>query len=207
MSESDTKTGHARLRTSELLARIAHDPSGGAVSLGEIVDDFGLRAFGILLVAATLTAFVPSPVGAGSLAGALAMIVGAQMAWGMPHPWLPRWLRARTIRRRSIELLIARTSRPMRWIERLAMPRLVGLLSGVGVRITGLLLLVHSVILALPIPLTNYPLAVVLLLVAVALVEDDGGLLLAGWFMMVGIAFTAALLSGQLVTAVGNLFS
>lgn len=197
----------ARLRTSELLARIARDPRGGAVTLGEIVDEFGVRAFGILLVIATLAALIPTPVGAGSVAGALALVVGAQMLWGMRRPWLPRWLRARAVERRSIEVFLARMGRPLSALERLAMPRVIELFGGLAARVTGLLVVVHSVILALPIPLTNYPLAFVLLLVAIALVEDDGGLLLAGWLVMTGIAVATVLLSGEFVGLVAGWFS
>jgi hypothetical protein len=198
---------HARLRTSELLARIARDPRGGVVTLGEIVDEFGIRAFGILLVIATLAALIPSPVGAGSVAGALSLLVGAQMLWGLPRPWLPRWLRNRAVERRSIDVFLARMDRPLSALERLTMPRLIELFRGLAARVTGLLVVLHSVILALPIPLTNYPLAFVLLIVAIALVEDDGGLLLAGWLVMTAIAVATVLLSEKFVGLLAGWFS
>jgi len=198
---------HARLRTSELLARIARDPRGGVVTLGEIVDEFGIRAFGILLVIATLAALIPSPVGAGSVAGALSLLVGAQMLWGLPRPWLPRWLRNRAVERRSIDVFLARMDRPLSALERLTMPRLIELFRGLAARVTGLLVVVHSVILALPIPLTNYPLAFVLLIVAIALVEDDGGLLLAGWLVITAIAVATVLLSEKFVGLLAGWFS
>lgn len=198
---------HARLRTSELLARIARDPRGGVVTLGEIVDEFGIRAFGILLVIATLAALIPSPVGAGSVAGALSLLVGAQMLWGLPRPWLPRWLRNRAVERRSIDVFLARMDRPLSALERLTMPRLIELFRGLAARVTGLLVVVHSVILALPIPLTNYPLAFVLLIVAIALVEDDGGLLLAGWLVITATAVATVLLSEKFVGLLAGWFS
>lgn len=207
MSVDPEASNHARLRTSELLARIARDPRGGGVSLGEIVDEFGIRGFGILLVVATLAALIPSPVGAGSVAGALGMIVGTQMLWGMQRPWLPRWLRVRAVERRSLEVFLGRTGRALGWLERLAMPRMVELFGGLAARVTGLLVVVHSAILALPIPLTNYPFALVLLLVAIALIEDDGGLLLACWLIMTGIMVATVLLSGEIVGLVGGWFS
>jgi hypothetical protein len=198
---------HARLRTSELLARIARDPRGGVVTLGEIVDEFGIRAFGILLVIATLAALIPSPVGAGSVAGALSLLVGAQMLWGLPRPWLPRWLRNRAVERRSIDVFLARMDRPLSALERLTMPRLIELFRGLAARVTGLLVVVHSVILALPIPLTNYPLAFVLLIVAIALVEDDGGLLLAGWLVITATAVATVVLSEKFVGLLAGWFS
>lgn len=206
MSDASAPSNHARLRTSELLARIARDPRGGMVSLGEIVDEFGVRAFGVLLVLATLTALIPTPVGAGSVAGGLGLVVGAQMLWGMRRPWLPRWMRSRTIERRSLETFLATVGGALGWLERLAMPRVIELFGGFAARVTGLLVVVHSAILALPIPLTNYPLAFVLLLVAIALVEDDGGLLVAGWLVMTAVAVATVLLSGEMVGLAVGLF-
>lgn len=196
----------ARLRTSELLALIANDPAGGSVSLGEIVDRFGVRAFGILLVIATLTAFIPTPIGAGSVAGALSVLVGAQLLFGMRRPWLPAWMRRRAIARAGVATFLRRMGKSLGWLERLAMPRLTELFQGPPARISGMLIVVHSVILALPIPLTNFPLAFVLLLVAIALIEDDGAILIASWLVMTAVAVATVLLSGELVKLVGGWF-
>jgi hypothetical protein len=51
----------------------------------------------------------------------------------------------------------------------------------------------------LPIPLTNYPLAMVLVLAGVALVEDDGIALAISWVLMGGAIVAFLLLSETLV--------
>lgn len=187
MSEPDARNCHARLRTSELLARIAHDPSAGVVSLGDIVGSFGIRAHGVLLLVATLAGFLPSPVGAGTIAGGLALVVGVQLLAGWDRPWLPGFIARRTIARTAIAEFLARRGHWLGRIERLARPRLVELFNRPWSRLWGLAIAVHAVILALPIPLTNYPLSAMLLLVAVALIEDDGYLLIAG-MLLIGMA-------------------
>lgn len=170
----------AKLRTSDLLAEIASDPGGSEVMLGDIVERFGIRAHGVLLLVATLAGFLPSPIGAGAVAGALAFVVGLQMLSGFERPWLPRFIARRTIRRSSIAEFLRRFGHWLSRIERLTRPRLVQLFSSPWSRLWGLAIVVHAVILSLPLPLTNYPLSLILLLFAMALIEDDGGLLLAG---------------------------
>lgn len=47
--------------------------------------------------------------------------------------------------------------------------------------VTGLLLIVLGLLLALPIPLTNYPFGIILVVFAVALIERDGKAMLLAW--------------------------
>lgn len=190
---------HARERTSELLAGIAAAAGEDSVPLGEIVDRFGVRAFGILLVLATLAAFIPTPVGAGAIAGPLVLLVGAQMLVGMKKPWLPRWLRERKVSRAAIGRFVERMRRPLQWLERASRPRWIALFSGPWPVLTGLLVIGHAIVLALPIPLTNYPLAMVLVVTGVALVEDDGIALAISWVLMGGAIVAFLLLSETLV--------
>ena len=70
-------------RTSILLERIAREDGAPDVSLGELLDRFDGRAFGVLVVIATLPAFLPTPIGAGAIAGPLVVLLGLQMAWGL----------------------------------------------------------------------------------------------------------------------------
>ena len=188
-----------RERTSELLAGIAAADGEDSVPLGEIVDRFGVRAFGILMVLGTLAAFIPTPVGAGAIAGPMVVLVGAQLLVGMKKPWLPRWLRQRKVSRAAIGRFVERMRRPLQWLERVSRPRWVELFAGPWPVLTGLLVIGHAIVLALPIPLTNYPLAMVLMLVGVALVEDDGIALAVSWLLMAATIVGFLLLSETLV--------
>lgn len=175
------------------------------MTLGAITEAFGPRAYGVLLLLAAMVGFLPSPVGAGTLAGALGLVVGLQMLAGRAQPWLPRWLSERSIERRAIGGFLARRGTWLARLERLASPRLVELFVPPWMRLSGLVVAIHSVVIALPVPLTNYPLSAMLLLVAIALIEDDGRLLLAGFALMLGAALTLSILSGGLLALVAEI--
>jgi hypothetical protein len=202
MNPTPESIADARLRTSDLLARIATDPRGSEVTLDEIVAGFGIRAHGVLLLVAALAGFLPSPVGAGTIAGALAFIVGLQLLAGSARPWLPRFIAKRKVQRSSIAAFLERRGHWLGRIERLARPRLVRLFALPWSRLWGLAIVIHAVILGLPIPLTNYPLSAMLLPIAVALIEDDGALLLAGMVMIaVATVFLGSAAIGLVMTA------
>lgn len=172
---------HGALTTRRLLARIAGEHPG-TVPLGELLDAFSERAFGLFLLVALLPAFLPLPAGAGAISGPLVSLVGLQLLAQAEHPWLPRWLQRRPVATASIERLRARLERPLAWLERISHPRWPAMIDHFGPKaITGALLVVLGGLLALPIPLTNYPFGLVLLVFAVALVERDGAIMALAW--------------------------
>lgn len=197
-----TAARRPRVRASDLLAQTAANPGTGSVALGDLVDRLDRRGFGILLFVGTLPALIPSPVGAGALAAPLVILCGLQLALGLPRPWLPEGLRRRRFERAAAQAFLDRAGRWLQRLERLARPRWLPLLGPVGVRLAGLLAIGHGVALGMPLPLTNYLFAAVALLLAVALLEDDG-LLAAASAGMVTVMTVVATGTGAIVSAFG----
>ncbi len=138
----------------------------------------------MLVVIATLPAFLPTPIGAGAIAGPLVVLLGLQMAWGLQHPWLPQPRRRRSFARARIARFLDRLGDGMARIERLCRPRAQLVFNGAGWRLTGGLMALHGLALSLPVPLTNYPFGFVLVMLAIALVERDGALVAICWALM-----------------------
>jgi hypothetical protein len=192
-----------RVRASELLAHAAANHGAGNVTLGDLLDRLDRRGFGILLFVGTLPALIPSPVGAGALAAPLVILCGAQLALGLPRPWLPAWLRRRQFTRAAAQAFLDRAGRWLHRMERLARPRWMPVLGAVGIRLIGLLTIGHGIAIGLPLPLTNYPFAAVALLLAVALLEDDGLLAAAASVGMIAALAVVATGTGAIVAAFG----
>lgn len=149
--------------------------------LGDILAGLGRRSFGMLLLLATLPAFIPIPIG-GAISGPLVALIGVQLLVGMRRPWLPRFLAARGPHRHALARFEQRISPWLARLERLVRPRLQPVVRHrAAAMLTGLLLLLLGLLLSLPIPFTNYLLGGLLLLFALALLERDGALMLACW--------------------------
>ena len=165
--------GDHRARPSCCSARsTAH--AGEDITLGDFLDPLGERAFGFLILILALPNFIPVPIGVGGVMGVLVVLVGVQMLLGFEHPWLPEALRRRGIQRNSVERFVARLTPVLRWLERLCRPRLEVLTRHPAHRISGFLLVLIGIALALPIPFTNYLFGLLLVVFAVALIERDG---------------------------------
>lgn len=173
------------------------------ITLGDILQRFHTRAFGVLTLIMLLPAFLPVPIGVGAIAGPLVSLTGLQMLIGLSAPWLPRAMRQRNIQRATIARFSARMEGVLRRLERACRPRLVALTSHTAAHVfTGLQLVLLGVLLALPIPLTNYPFGLLLMLYAIALIEHDGVLLLIAWALGCATIVASALLSSEVLALV-----
>ncbi len=171
------------------------------LSLRVLLAGLGRRAYGMLLFIATLPAFIPIPIG-GAISGPLVVLIGLQLLWGRRRPWLPRFLATRGPQRHSLARFDRLVSPWLARLERLVRPRLPALLHYRASRLfTGLLLVLLGLLLALPIPLTNYLFGAILLLFSLAMLERDGALMLVAWIGGSAAVASFGLASGKRAAA------
>lgn len=190
-------------RTSDLLNGALNSAGGDTVSVDHLIESLHTRAFGILLLLLALPNFIPVPIGIGGIMGTLTVLLGLQMMAGLEHPWVPRFLRAKRIRHTTVLRFLERSAPVMRRLERICRPRLEVLTQRPATVITGLALVLIGLLLALPIPFTNYLFGALLIAYAVVLVERDGAFLLLMWTLSAGIVLASATLSGALLKMFG----
>lgn len=199
-------TEDARLGTSGLLADLAQNGDGETIAIGAIMNRFRSRAYGVLLVLVLLPAFIPLPTGTGAISGSLVSLVGLQMLLIRRRPWLPIRAQQYNIKRSSLGRFARRMQRVLGPLERACKPRLIGLTRHwLALFSTGLQLFILGILLALPIPLTNYPFALLLMLYAIATVERDGALMLVAWVLGVATIVTTIILSHEIIAFLQSL--
>ncbi|PZQ26419.1 MAG: hypothetical protein DI562_14900 [Stenotrophomonas acidaminiphila] len=184
--------------TATLIDGFAAGDPDEVLRLGDLLKDFGPAAFGLLLFIGVLPAFIPIPGVGGAVGGPMVVLV----------VWLPAFLARRGPHRSAMVRFRQRMAPWLRRLEKLVRPRMGGLVDNrVALSFTGLLLILLGILLALPIPFTNYVFGFLLLLFALALLERDGALLLVAWIAG-GIAVVVfGFLSGNLVEATSALIA
>jgi hypothetical protein len=194
--------------TVTLLDGFATGDPDDVLRLGDLLKDFGPAAFGMLLFLGVLPAFIPVPGVGGAIGGPMVILVGAQLLLGMRKLWLPQFLARRGPHRSAMMRFRQRMAPWLRRLEKLVRPRMAAFLDNrIALSFTGLLLILLGLLLALPIPFTNYVFGILLLLFALALLERDGALLLVAW-VAGGIAIVVfGFLSGNLVESLTTLFA
>lgn len=197
MSEDQTPP-RREAGTRALLDALAQGDPDEMVNLRDLLSGLGRRAFGMLLFASVLPAFIPIPVG-GAISGPLVMLIGAQLCIGLRRPWLPQFLASRGTHRHALARFGRKLSPWLARLEHLIRPRLPVLLDHrLASLMTGLLLIVLGLLLSLPIPLTNYLFGGLLLVFALSLLERDGVMMLVAWIAGGVAVAVIGVLSGNL---------
>ena len=191
--------------TRALLAAYTVGDPDEALRLEDLLAGLGKRVFGMLLVIAAIPAFIPVPGLAGAISGPLTVIVGVQLLLGMRRPWLPRFISRRGPYRHTLIGFERRISPLLARVERRIRPRLSAVLDyRPAAMFTGLLVVLLGILLALPIPFTNYLFGALMMAFALALLERDGALMLACWaagLLAIGVFGVA---SGALAAAAAH---
>ncbi len=201
-----TEKPEREARTSQILADLAQSGEGDTVSIGDILAHVRGRAYGVALLLVLVPAFLPLPIGTGAISGPLVIAIGLQMLLTLRQPWLPRRTKRREIRRATLTRFAQRMQRVLGRLERACKPRLAGLTKSTYAHMfTGMQLILLGILLSLPIPLTNYPLGLLLLIYAITIVERDGALLLVVWALGCSTIIASAFLSTEVVELIQRL--
>jgi len=198
---------HDAAPISRIVAEVAATFPGERITLGEMAEAFGDRAFGILILLLLLGSLVPIMA---SVCGLPILLLGVQMGMGRRVPKLPRFLAARSFKRTDLLRLAGASSRWMRKAERYVRPRPGPFATPTGDRLFGWLTVYVAVMLILPGPGTNGPPAFGNIVMALGLVEHDSRTMAWGAGLTVlGCLFATAVLGALAwvgITALGFVF-
>ena len=182
-----------------LLQSFAHGDPRERLTMDRLLQGLGRTAFGMFLFVSILPGFIPIPGTGGMISGPLVVLIGLQLLVGLRRPWVPGFIGRRGPRRGTMARFCRRITPWMNRLEHLVRPRLQVLTGNrMANALTGVLLIALGVLLALPLPMTNYLFAGTLLLYSLALMERDGALLLGLWIVTIAGLVAMGLLSEQL---------
>ena len=202
---------HATAPITRLIAEVAAQCPGERITLGEMAEAFGDRAFGLLILLLCLPGLLP---GMASVFGTPILILGIQMGLGFRKPRLPRFIARQSFRRQDLLRLTpgstTRVSRAITKIERWVRPRSGTFTGPTADKVVGWLTAYAALMLILPGPGTNGPPAFGVIVMALGLVENDSKVVGIGMAMTIlGNAFATAVLGALLwfgMEAVGYLY-
>ncbi|HEY9235537.1 MULTISPECIES: exopolysaccharide biosynthesis protein [Phenylobacterium] len=165
---------------SEILRELCEQES---VRVGDIIDQFGGRAFGALLFVFSIPNLLPLPPGSSTVLGAPLLLLTPQLALGAQGPWLPRFLDNRRLSGADLGKAFGRL---IPWVERLehvSRPRIELFFGPVGDRFIGAVCSALALVLILPIPLGNLLPALTIGFLGFALFSRDGIFAVVGYIL------------------------
>lgn len=198
-------------RDTRTFAQVIEDvgvSSDSKLRLDELINAFGERGFGAMLVFLGLISIVIGAVpGTTTVLGLPILLISIQLVIRRDQLWMPRWVLRSNIDRASYRASISRVLKPLRMVERLARPRLSIMTSEVSEVLIGVACSVLCLILMLPIPGGNFVPSLIIAAFGFGLMQRDGAVILAGW--LGAAAFSAFIwLAWEVVSRViGNSFA
>ena len=162
---------------------------GPELYLGELVNAFGERGFGAMMVFLGLLNALASPIpGSTTLLGAPLMLICLQLLFRRDQLWLPRWALKSSLPREEYRKVVGRVQGPLRAIERISKPRWLLLTNEVSEVLIGLACCCLTLIVMLPIFGGNLFPSLFVALFGFGLMQRDGMAVAAAWTGVAGFS-------------------
>jgi hypothetical protein len=182
---------HHHAPISRLIAEVVERCPGERITLGEMAEAFGDRAFGLLILMLCLPGLLP---GMATIFGTPMLILGVQMGLGFRKPKLPGFIARQSLKRTDVLRLSSGSSKMLARVERYVRPRPGPFTNNTADKVVGWLTAYAALMLILPGPGTNGPPAFGTIIMSLGVVENDS--------KVVGIGILTTILANIFATAV-----
>ena len=176
-----------------ILDRAREAAGGDQVDLKDLVQAFGDRAFGPVMILCSLFLMTPIGIipGLPAAFGLVVIIFAVQLLFRREYPWMPEILRKVEISDAALEKTQKKVSPLLRKIDSVIHPRLQWVTSGPMQVLTALLAILLSITL---VPLGVVPFGVVapafiIGLLGLGITARDGVLIIVGFVLSLGVAY------------------
>jgi hypothetical protein len=156
--------------------------------LGELINAFGERGFGALMVFFGLINAIASPIpGTTTILGAPMLLICLHLLIRRDQLWMPVWALKSSLPRDSYRATVAKVRKPLIQIERLSRPRFSVMSSEVSEVLIGVVTSLLAIIVMLPIFGGNLFPSLLVALFGFGLMQRDGALIAAAWLGVAGL--------------------
>jgi len=188
------------MASSRVLEEILDSAPADYFTLAWLTATLQQRSFGIMILFLGLLG--TAPVGS-TVPGLLLAVLAVQMIAGRGQPIFPQFIAARRLPTQSLRLVGGRAIPFLRFLERAIHPRWPVAFEAAKRAVGVVILLLTAVLLLFPVPLSNVVPAIVIAVISLAYIEEDGLLLLVSLFVAVTlIGLTFAAVWGAVVSAI-----
>ena len=181
---------------SVVLQRLHDEVPTDHFTLGWLMHSLHKRSFGIIMLLIALVAIAP---GLSIVAGLLLMIPAFQMIAGKPAPVFPRRIATRPLPTRHFVAVVQRSIPVLRYLEKMVHPRWHTPPEATKRLVGAVVLMLSATLVFIPIPLSNVVPALVIALISLAYLEEDGLLLLIAVLIAVVVLLVATAAAWEMV--------
>ena len=185
---ADTKK---RGPSSRVLEEVIRQAPSGYVTVGWLTSTLHRDSFGIVMLCLGLLA--TTPVGS-TIPGIILAVMAVQLIVGRAEPVFPHFIITRRLPTKQLLRLGGLAMHVLKYLEKLVHPRWPRVFEAAKRAVGVMVLLLTLVLLLTPVPLSNVAPAMVISLISLAYVEEDGLLLSIGFLaatILIGLGSAA----------------
>ena len=185
---ADTRT---RRPSSRVLQEVIRQAPAEYVTVGWLTSSLHRHSFGIIMLSLGLLA--TTPVGS-TVPGFMLAVMVVQLIAGRAEPVFPHFIMTRRLPTKQLLRLGGRAIHVLKYLEKLVHPRWPRAFEAAKRAVGVMVLLLTLVLLLTPVPLSNVAPAMVISLISLAYVEEDGLLLSVGFLaatILIGLGSAA----------------
>lgn len=168
------------------------------LSIADLMDGFGERSFGSVLLVLAVPATLLPPL-ASAVLGAPLLLISTQLLIRRAQPWLPEGLSRLSLGRARATIVLARAAKTVERLETASRPRFDALFHPWHARVVAVGCMGLSMVLMLPTPIAHTAAGLGIGAFAAGLIQRDGLALLAGWLLTIACGLILALIVGGAV--------
>lgn len=171
MNKITTMNIKHRKQLSQILYEALDKFTGDTLTVQQLSNELGIRAYGTFLILMSLPNFIPL---VSFISCTLLLFHSLQMALGVEKPWLPKFIREFSFKQATFRSLIARYAYILEKFEQLIRPRLLFMSSKLYTRLTGMAIFLLNLVLLFPIPFSNLVPSLAVMFIGFGLIQRDG---------------------------------
>jgi hypothetical protein len=166
--------------SSRVLQEVIRQAPAEYVTVGRLTSTLRRQSFGIIMLSLGLLA--TTPVGS-TVPGLILAVMAVQLIVGRAEPVFPHFIMTRRLPTKQLLRLGGRAIHVLKYLEKLVHPRWPRAFEAAKRAVGVMVLLLTLVLLLTPVPLSNVAPAMVISLISLAYVEEDGLLLSVGFLV------------------------
>ena len=190
-SEDESSSLLSNENTASLLRNLLLNNTTKNIQLGTLIKQFEGRSFGGILLILSILALLPI---ISFIAGIIILFIGCQMLFGFSVPLLPKLVMEQKVNRANLETYLEKS---LPWLDKAHIyirPRWLIFSHALSQRLLGILVILLALVSLLPLPLSNMPPSISLMVLALGILERDGLLISIALFLS-----SLALMLGYLI--------
>jgi len=189
-----------RMPSSRVLEEVIDQAPADYFTVGWLTSTLQQRSFGIVMLLLGLLATIP--VGS-TVPGFILAVMAVQLIVGRAEPVFPHFIMTRRLPTKQLRRLGGRAIHVLKYLEKVVHPRWPMTFEVARHAVGVMVLLLTVVLLLTPVPLSNVAPAMVISLISLAYVEEDGLLLSVGFLAaIILIGLGSAAVWGTIIGAV-----